>query len=168
MNNKDLFNPDEFMQQTVDAPMETKYQLAPEGTFEAQIGEFNSTAFQKIDFEYKKGPKVGEQGSMTKFECPFVTQDPKVLAAMEGRESVTLFMQMIIDRTPEGAIDYGKDKNVRLGKLRAAVNQNAAGAWNFPMLMNSGKLLIKVKHEEYESGGEKKKAARVVDVAPLR
>lgn len=164
----ELFNPDEFMQQTVDAPMATEYQLAPEGSFRAVVGDFDSTAFEKVDFTYKKGNRVGEPGSMTKFTVPFVTQDPEVLAKMEGRDSVTLYMQMILDRTPEGSLDFGKDKNVKLGRLRAALGQNSTPGWTFAQLKGGGPLLIKVKHESYESGGEKKLAARVIDVAPAR
>lgn len=169
MAKDELFNPDEFMKMTVDSPMETDYQLAPEGTFVGTVGDFDSKAIQKFDFVYQKGPKAGEAGSMTKFTCPFVTQDPAILAVMEGRQTVTLESQLTLDRTPTGALDFGKDRNVRLGRLRAALGQNNPGPWDISQLRGAGPLLFKVKHEEYETkDGEKRKVARVVDFAPMR
>jgi hypothetical protein len=165
-----LFDPDQFMQSTIDAPMETDYQLAPEGTFVATVGDFDSKAFQKFDFVYKKGPKEGQEGSMTKFSCPFVTQDPAVLAAMEGRESVTLEAQLTLDRTANGSLDFGKDRNVKLGRLRKALGQNNPGPWSPSDLRGKGPLLIQVKHEKYtpKDGGEPRTFARVVDFAPMK
>lgn len=170
MNDEDTlpFNADEFMQSTVDSAMVTDYQLCPEGTFPALIDDFDSSAFERISFEYKKGPKAGEKGSMTKFNCPFSIQDASVLSKME-RDRVVVEWQMIIDRTPEGGLDFGKDRNVKLGQLREAVGQNAPGPWNFPMLRGKGPLMVKVVHESFKrSDGTDGKAARVVRVAPLR
>ena len=71
------FDPDSFMQHNVDQPLETEYVLVPQGEYVATIDNFTSEAFERIDFEYKRGERAGTPGTMTKFTCPFVIQDEK-------------------------------------------------------------------------------------------
>lgn len=162
------FDAASFMQATIDQPMETEYQLCPEGTFQAMIGDFDEKAVERIEFTYKQGPKAGQPGSMVKFNLPFSIQDPAVLAQM-GRETVQVEYQLILDTNELGQLDWGKDRNVKLGQVRAAVNQNNAGPWNVFQLRGAGPCLVKVTHEEYKRrDGSEGKAARVNRVAPMR
>lgn len=169
MTNTDTtFDAAQFMQSTVDQPMETEYQLCPEGTFQAMIGDFNQDAVERIDFTYQKGPRAGQPGSMVKFNLPFSIQDPAVLAQMQ-RENVQVEYQLILDTNELGQLDWGKDRNVKLGQIRAAVNQNQPGPWNLFQLRGSGPLMVKVSHESFKrKDGTEGKAARVVRVAPIR
>lgn len=155
------FNAAEFMQSTIDQPMETEYQLCPEGTFPAMIADFDEKAVDRVDFNYKKGPKAGQPGSMVKFNCPFSIQDATVLAKM-GRDNVQVEWQMILDVNELGQLDFGKDKNVKLGQLRDAVDQNKPGAWGVFSLRGAGPLLVKVVHETFtRKDGTEGTAARV-------
>jgi len=166
--NDTTFDAAAFMTSTIDAPMETEYQICPEGTYQAMIGDFDETAVERVEFEYKRGPKAGQPGSMVKFNCPFTVQDPVILAQM-GRDNVRVDWQLILDANELGQLDFGKDRNVKLGQLRAAVGQNQAGPWSIMNLRGAGPLMVKVSHETFKrNDGSEGKAARVTRVASLR
>lgn len=160
------FDPDAFMQTHVDAPMADTYVLCPEGDHKAMIDDFDSGAFEQIDFEYKRGERKGEPGSMTKFTCPFVIQDPAVAQKM-GVEKVVVRKQLIIDLDENGGLATGVNKNVGLGEIRAAVGQNNAG-WSFPNLRGAGPVIVRVKHRAFNKDEPDRKVAEVVRVSALR
>ena len=163
-----IFDADTFMQQTIDAPLETEFRSVPEGEYQAMIGDFTSEALEVFEFTYKQGPRAGQPGSMTKFTCPFTTQDPKAIADL-GRDTATVDMQMILDIGSDGGLDFGPNKNISLGRLRAAVGQNNPGPWTISQLRNAGPLLIKVVHKQFKrKDGSDGKRAEVERVAPLR
>lgn len=162
------FDAGQFMQATVDAPMATEYEICPEGLFPAMIGDFDEKAIQRHSFTYKQGPQAGQPGSMVKFNCPFSIQDETVKAQME-RETVYADQQIILDTNELGQLDLGKGKNVKLGQIREALGQNAAGPWNIMNLRGAGPLLVQVVHEEFERKDKSKgKKAVVVRVAPMK
>lgn len=164
------FDADAFMQSNVDAPMATEMVLIPEGRYQAHISDFDSSAFELFQFKYKKGPNAGQNGSMLKFTVPFVINDDaaKLKIGKQLSNTLTSTCQMIIDRDEFGKIDYGTNRNVQLGKLRAAVNQNAAGPWAPSSLRNAGPLYVKVVHESYKrADGSIGKAARITDFAKI-
>lgn len=152
------FDPDLFMQQTVDAPMETEYKNVPIGEYRAFIGDFDSKALVEFNFTYKKGDKAGQEGSMKKFTCPFVIDDGGQVAQSLGRDKALVDMQLIIDIDPTtGKLDTGVNKNVKLGQLRDAVGQNTPGQpWGFSMLRGQGPVMIKVVHTEFERADKTK------------
>lgn len=169
MTNTDTtFDAGAFMQSTIDQPMETEYQLAPETTCQAMIDDFDETAIERIEFTYgEKSKKAGQRGSMVKFNCPFSIQDAAILAQM-GREKVNVEWQLILDVNELGQLDWGKDRNVKLGQLREAVNQNQPGPWTISNLKGAGPLMIKIVHETFKrKDGSEGKAARVSRVARL-
>lgn len=159
------FDADEFMQQTVDQPMETDYQLCPEGSYPAMIDDFTSEAFKHFS---GTSERTGRDYAMTTLELPWSIQDATVLAGM-GRDKVLVTQKIIVDRTEQGGLDWGKDKNVKLGQTRAALGQNGAGTWNFSNLKGAGPAMVQIKHIGFErKDGTKGKRAEVVRVAPIR
>jgi hypothetical protein len=162
------FDPETFMQQTVDAPLETEFTLIPTGEYIATIDDFTSDAFEKIDFEYKKGSRAGQPGTMTKFNCPFVIQDDAVKAEL-ARDKVTMYKQLILDVADDGGLDFGKNKNIDLGRIRAAVGQNDPGPWSIANLRGAGPVMVKVVHVDFErkdkSKGKRAEIERVVRIA---
>jgi hypothetical protein len=163
------FNPDDFMQQTVDQPLETEFKLIPAGDYQAMIGDFTSEALEQVDFEYKKGDRAGQPGSMTKFNCPFVIKDDPRVKESVGRDSTTVDMQIILDIADNGGLDFGTNKNVRLGQIRAAVDQNQPGPWSIGQLRNAGPVMVHVKHSEGKrKDGSEWKRAEVDRVVKLR
>lgn len=162
------FDPDLFMQQQVDQPLETEFRLCPEGEYQAMIGDFTSEAFEQIDFQYKRGPNAGQPGTMTKFSCPFVISDSR-LAAELGRDTATVMRQIILDIAPDGGLDFGPNKNVPLGQIRNAVGQNNPGPWQISQLRGAGPVMVRVVHRSGKrNDGSDWKNAEVDRVVPIR
>lgn len=143
------FDPDVFMQQTVDGPLETEFTLVPPGEYKASISDFDRDAIEQIDFEYKKGPRAGTPGTMTKLTLPFVIDDDAVRAEM-GRDTVSLTKAIILDLDDRGLPATGKNKNIELGRIRDAVGQRDTNPWNLSMLRGAGPVIVKVTHVEFE------------------
>ena len=161
------FDPESFMQTTVDQPMATEFEICPAGEYQAMVDDFDSKAFSQIDFTYKQGDRAGQPGTMTKFNCPFIINDDAVKAAL-GREKVVCDMQMIVDIGADGGLDFGPNKNVNLGKLRDAVGQNSAGAWSPSQLRGAGPVMVKVTHNVFKrKDGTEGKRAEVTRVARI-
>ena len=121
-----MFNPDDFMSMTVDAPMDTTVKPIDEGEYSALID--------------KAVPKVTNGGSAL-LEVFFKIDDPSNEEAHERTVRYTCWL----DTTEAGGLDMGKGKNVQLGRLRAAVGQNVSGqAWS-PGLLAGNVCMISVK-----------------------
>ena len=162
------FDPDTFMQQTIDAPLETEFRMVPEGEFQAMIGDFTSEAFSQIDFQYSKGERAGQPGTMTKFDCPFVINDSRLTQEL-GRENATVGCQLILDIANDGGLDFGPNKNVRLGQIRNAVGQNSPGPWQISHLRGAGPVMVRVVHKSGKrKDGSDWKRAEVDRVVPIR
>lgn len=161
------FDPETFLTQTVDKPLETDYKLCPTGEYRANIDDFTSEAIEVINFEYKKGDRAGQPGEMVKFTCPFVIDDPKAQQAL-GTQRVVVGKQMIlqmIDGTSE--IDFGVNRNVELGRILKAVG--IAPPWNVGQLRGKGPLMVRVVHRKGKrKDGSDFEMAEVDRVAPIR
>ncbi len=165
-NENSSFDPDTFMSETIDQPLETERTLVPAGEYKARIDDFTRDAFQTIDFTYKRGPNAGQEGSFTKFNVPFVIDDDRVKAEL-GMDKVVVFQSITLD-FEQGKLAWGKNKNIDLGKLRKAVGQNNAGPWSPGSLRGAGPVMIKVIHREGKrNDGSTWKNAEVERVAPI-
>lgn len=162
-----MFDANEFMQGQMDKPLDTEFTLVPISEYMATIDDFDSSAFEVINFEYKKGERKGTPGSMTKATIPFVIQDDRVKAEL-GRDKVTISKQLILDLEEDGkTLATGPNKNIELGRIRAAVGQDK-GPWSFSMLRGAGPLMVKVGHVEFtRSDGSKGKRAEVERVTRI-
>jgi hypothetical protein len=164
-----MFDPESFMNQTLDQPLETERKLVPPGEYRMRVGDFDSNAFETFDFTYKKGPKAGEAGSMHKFTCPVVIDDDRVRQAMSTDEP-KVYVQCTLDVDETGQLQWGPNRNVDLGKLRHAVGQNVAGQpWSIANLRGAGPFMGKVEHREGKrKDGSPFKVAEVTRFAPIR
>lgn len=161
------FDPDEFMSATIDQPLEVERTLCPEGEYKARIDDFTRDAFETFEFEYKRGPNAGQQGSMTKFSCPIVIDDDKVKADM-GVDKVLVFYQCTLDFDDKGQLAWGKNRNIDLGKLRNAAGQNQPGPWSPSMLRGAGPFMVKVAHRTGKrKDGSPFKVAEIARLAPI-
>lgn len=162
-----MFDPDTFMQQTVDQPLATEFTLVPKGEYLASIDDFDKDSFEEIDFTYKSGAKAGTPGKMFKFNCPFVINDDKVKTEL-GRDKVVIVKQIILDLDDNGALSFGTNRNVELGRIRDAVNQNGSGPWSPAQLRGAGPVMVKVDHVEFQrkdnSKGNRAEITKVVRV----
>lgn len=153
------FDAGTFMNQSVDAKLDTIVKQCPEGEFKAVIDDFGEDAFRS--FTSKNNGK-----DYTVFSPPFVIQDPNVAAEL-GRDKVTVFHKgMFIDIGADGGLDTSSGKNIDLGRLRDALGQNKPGGWSFSNLKGAGPVMVKVVHESDKDDPEKK-YARVTKVVKL-
>jgi hypothetical protein len=146
------FDPDQFMNQTVDEPMATNLQSVPEGEYTAMVGDFDRSAFKTVTVTNKTTQLSQDRPVL---EVPFLIQDD-VLKAKLGREQVTHRETYWLDLRADGQLDTGPDKNVRLGQLRAALDQNKPGPWAPSMLRNMGPLRIKIVQTSDKKDPDKK------------
>jgi len=162
------FDPDAFMTQTLDQPLETERTLVPEGEYKAMVDDFTRDAFETINFTYKKGPNAGQDGSFTKFNVPLLIDDDKVKTEL-GMTKVVVFFSCTLDFEQDGqTLSWGKNKNIDLGKLRKAAGQNNPGPWSPGNLRNAGPLMVKVEHRSGKrNDGSEWKRAEVTRIAPI-
>lgn len=79
--------------------------------------------------------------------------DSQAVKEQLGRDKVTLSQGIMLDRTPEGGLDFSKGRNVTLGRLREATNLNTPGQ-PFSFRMLEGKVLkIVVGHSPSDRPG---------------
>lgn len=160
-----MFDPETFMNQVIDQPLETEFQSVDPGEYVATIDDFTSEAFEQIHFEYKKGARAGTPGVMTKLTLPFVIQDDAVKQTL-GLDKVVVNKQIILDVQDNGDLDWGTNKNLDLGRIRAAVGQNDPGPWSISNLRGAGPVMVKITRVAFErkdkSRGERTEIERVV------
>jgi len=162
------FDPDDFMQQTIDAPISDDYILCPEGEFEARIDDFDSKIFRTNEFVYKQGPSEGLPGEMTTFNCPWVINDDRAKQVL-NRDKVIVFQPIILDFDDNGKLDLGINKNVNLGRIRTAVGQKDMLPWGISKLRGQGPCMVRVVHKDIKrKDGSMIKVAEVNRVVPIK
>lgn len=163
MDNK-TFDPTAFLNQTVDAPVgDTTIQQCPEGEFRAMIDDFDANAFRQAEGK-EGGNSAGK--TFTIFQPLFVIQDAAVQAELDRDKVSVPHKGIFLDFGPDGALDFGKGKNVDLNRLRDSVGQNTAGQWGFAMLKGAGPVMVQVRHVPDKTDPEKKfaKVTKVVAI----
>ena len=126
---KGIFDPDTFMSTTTDQADETTYRPIPEGEYMAVIS--------KIEGRTPKGNSI--------LDIMWAIDDERVRAET-GMDNPQVRQSLFLDITREGGLERGANKNVQLGKLRAALNQNNPGQAWAPGMMEGQVARISVKH----------------------
>jgi hypothetical protein len=122
------FNADTFLGMETDAPMETHFQPVPEGEYNAMI----DTVVAK---EVNDSPVL---------DVTYILLDEDLKKSM-NMDRVSVRQSLFIDVESDGRIALGPNKNVKLGKLRDALDQNS-GTWTPRMLIGAGPLTVKTKN----------------------
>ena len=130
-------NAEEFMQQTSEEALDTVLIPCPAGDWPAQIEKV-----EPKEFEYKSGDRIGEKGLRLAITWDIMDDSVKQTC---GRDTVKVVQSLLLDLTEEGNLDFGKGRNIGLGRLREALGQNTPGqAWSPIMLGGQiAKLAIK-------------------------
>lgn len=132
------FNAEKFLNSSVDAPMSTITVACPEGEYKAFIDDGDKA------ITFREG-SVSSNGTELSPQCI-------VLFAIMGqmpnetlkRDKVLVPMNCWLDLDDSGeSLDLSEGKNVGLGRLRKALDQNV-GAWNPLMMKGKGPVMIKV------------------------
>lgn len=126
-----VFNKESFLNSSVTGASETKSTYVPEGEYVAFID----------DVDMNNGEKDGRE--WYSLNIKWYIPDENLKKAL-GLEHPTVQDSIFLD-LENGMLAFGPNKNVRLGRIREAVNQNdPKKPWSFAMLKGAGPVRIKV------------------------
>lgn len=145
-----MFDPNQFMNQPAD-PMATQYENVKEGEFKMMID--SDIEFTEIKWNDKN---TGEPRSVPLMRLNCVVLDDAEKARL-GRDKLTVRADLTLDLNSAGGLDFGPNKNVKLGQLRDALGQNTPG-WTPNALRGAGPFIGKVTHRADKNDPTKKYA----------
>jgi hypothetical protein len=128
-DNQGVFDPDTFMSMSTEEADETKFRPIPEGEYNAVI--------TKIEGRTPKGNSI--------LDITWAIDDESVRAET-GMENPMVRQSLFLDINKEGGLERGANKNVQLGRVRAALGQNNPGQPWSPGMMEGQVAKIAVKH----------------------
>lgn len=131
-----VFNPETFLTQTITDSLETKFTPIPTGEY---LGAINDVKMRTTD-----------KGHIILDVIWDVILSDEIKTSL-GLDKPTIRQSIFLDLDANGKITSGTNKNVDLGRVREAVNQNQAGqAWGPLMLKGAGpaKLMITQRFDE--------------------
>jgi hypothetical protein len=115
------FNKEQFEQSQITGANSTEYVPIPAGEFPAVVE--------------KQAIRVADKGGYVILDITWKIDDATV-ASETGIANPTIRQSIFLDVNDAGGLEFGKGKNVGLGRLREAVNQNTDGQpWSFQMLV---------------------------------
>lgn len=130
------FDPDTFLNQEVTGANEVKYTPVPIGEYTAFIDDLTMDSYEEQPILVLHYAILSEE-----------------LKAKLGLEKPTVQDRIFLDMNEDGSIAFGPNKNVRLGRVREAVDQNnPKKKWNFNMLRGAGPVAIMVDHKFNKAG----------------
>ena len=137
-----MFNPDVFLNTTVVESNATELLVVSEGEYTAISGGVTADNFRSFDI--KKGDRAGQKGYSLDIEWNIEDTGGAIKATI-GREP-KVRQSIMLEISSDGTLVFGKGRNVSLGRVREALNQNQTGKpWSFSML--GGQIAkVKVKH----------------------
>ncbi len=128
MSETSTFDPDTFLSTSIEGALSTRIDPLPSDDYTATIDSIGQPR------------QVGESVVV---DVVYIVHDEE-LASNMGLERLIVRQGLFLDVDASGGIAQGPNKNVQLGRLRAAVGQNGPEAWNFSMLQGAGPLRITV------------------------
>ena len=144
------FNPDTFLNTEVSSANATAYVPVAEGEFTGSI--------KKI------APRVLNDGRAV-LDVTWAVDD-ETTRQETGMAEPTVRQTIWLDLNESGSLDFGKGRNVGLGRLRDALGQNVSGKPWAPGMLIGGVANIKVAHSIDKRDGVTVNA-EVKAVAPL-
>lgn len=155
---KSSFNAEAFMQAKHKGALDTKLPVVPIGEYRLQLERLVPR-----EQEVKKGERKGE--TIVILDVIWEVLDER-LKELLNMAKVTVRQSLFLDLTPEGQLDFGKAKNVALGRLREALGQNDPKKEWFPNMMLGAIVKGKVDHQPNEEDPTSP-FSKVTSVAPL-
>lgn len=153
------FNPELFLNTQINESLSTELLNIPEGEYVAISEPVTSESFR--DFNINRGERAGSKGYALDISWVINDDDGKLKEYLGRAPKVR--QSLMLDVRDDGSLEMGKGRNVGLGRLREALNQNSTGRpWSFSML--GGQVAkVKVKHRVDSTSG--KTFTEVSDVA---
>ena len=136
-----LFNPEMFLNTESDQALDTKRIPIPIDQQDTFPGVIKGIAFRQN--AGKKNPNE----VYTFLDVTWTLQaSPQILEAI-ARDEAQVRQSLIVDVNAAGTgLDFGKGKNIQLGRLREAVGQNQDGQPWAPSRLVGGSANVKIKH----------------------
>lgn len=113
--NTSVFNPEAFEQTIIDQENQTSFIPVPEGDYQAYIEDYAFRTFTNED-----------QSIQVVLNVDWVIPD-EALAEQLGFDEVKVPQRVYLDLDDNGQLEFGTNKNVGLGRLRAALGLNKPG-----------------------------------------
>lgn len=110
-------NPEQFLQAAYTEANSTEIITVDEGEYQAIAGEVAMTPWQGVKDPSKSGIKLTVPWEI----------DSQQMREKTGREKIVIRQDVMLDLTESGMLDFGKGRNVTLGKLREALGLNKPG-----------------------------------------
>ena len=127
-----MFDTESFLNQQVEGEMSTEFTPVPEGEYTGIV----------------KDVKARQAKDSHLMDVVWEIDDEEA-RRVTGMEHPTVRQTIFLDLTDNGGLDLGKGKNIALGRLRDALNQNGPGAWSPAMLLGQA-AKVRVEHRLYE------------------
>jgi hypothetical protein len=147
--NDSVFNPDTFLDQSVEAPFDTVRTTIPPG--DSYMGVIDNAAGRQIE------TKTGAQRIV--MDVSWEVLDDNIRAQL-NLSKIIVRQTVWLDYDENGKLAKGVNQNVQLGQLRDAIGQNGPGAWSPRMLVGAGPARLKIS----ERVDEKNPAIKYNDV----
>lgn len=134
-----VFDADNFMNTQYSEANATKIIPCPAGEYNAVIADIKSRVIEK----------TGQVILSLSWEI-----DDAKAREITGRPKLTVRQDIFLDLNEQGGLIFGEGKNVGLGRVRAAVNQNAAGQPWSPGMLKGKAARVKVTHRPDKDTGD--------------
>lgn len=126
-----VFNPEAFLNQQTNEANSTELLNVPDGDYTAISGPVTAESFRSFDI--KRGERAGTKGYALDLEWT-INDESGSLKSYLGR-TPKVRQSLSLDIRGDGSLEFGKGRNVELGRLREALGQNGNGApWAMSML----------------------------------
>jgi hypothetical protein len=148
------FDPDRFLLAEYTEALETDRTLIPQG--EVKIDTIRD--FEIIKPRLWKNPQTQEQVWLSpQLRLHMLITDQGVLDQLNAKRDEHIWRyQMNLDINENQQLDYGPNRNLQLGRLRAAIGQNVAGIpWSVMQLKNCPSFGVTVVHKQRKDSEEK-------------
>jgi hypothetical protein len=135
------FNADQFLGTQIEGAGETKYYPCPVGEYMAQVSDIKASRGQAEDGR-----------PWTAVDITWEILDEGAKTETHQDRLIVQQRRMFLDMTPQGTLDFGRNKNVQLSRLRAALGQNRPDRpWTFSHL-KGGMARVRVTHRNDQNG----------------
>lgn len=125
-----MLDPTQFLNTQTTSALSTQLDPIPKGEYKAVSQPLDKDSFQSFDI--KKGERAGTKGWRLNLVWKI---DDEAAGEYNGR---LVRQQFFLDLNPAGdGLDFGKGKNIGLGRLREALGQNQDGQPWAPSMLGS-------------------------------
>lgn len=156
-----IFNPEIFLNMQHQEANSTELLPVPDGEYIAVSDPITEKSF--LVYDIKNGDRAGQKG-VSLIVVWNINDESGSLKELLGREP-KVRQNIYLDIKQDGTMEFGKGRNVELGRLREALGQNGNGQpWAYSML---GGKTAKINVKTSINAKDQKSYTNVTKVAAL-